>query len=89
MVADVVLIVIADDLARSVDAYGNGAGGARRGIVEGSVGTIAIEEAVVGRVDVIPDDLAIVVDAVSPGDIGGQRILECGVGVHWHAATPA
>ena len=57
---------------------------AGRGIVKGSVGAVAVEEAVidVAAVQVIPDDLARVVDAVRAGATyaTGRGIIERGVG---------
>src|SRR5262249_40966198 len=61
-----------DDLAQIVDALCNGDAGGQ-GIVEGRVGTIAMEKAVVATaVRVEPDDLSGVVDAGGQG--GMERI---------------
>jgi len=73
--------IIADDLARIVDAKSTGVGA--RGIVEGCVGSVDIEEAVslVAAIEIIPDDLAHPIDAgCSGGDGGGQGIVKGGVG---------
>ena len=69
-----VIAVVADDLARGVDAGSPRAVGAQR-IVERGVSAAAQEEAVgAAGVRVRSDDLARVVDAVGNGAGGGQRI---------------
>jgi hypothetical protein len=76
-----------DDLAQIVDAQCKGAAGGRgRGIIEGGVGPVAIEEAVcvVACVGVLPDDLARRVDAKRLGVVVGRGIIEGGVGVDGH-----
>ena len=77
--------VIADDLARVVDADCNGAAGGQ-GIVEawcrcrrcrGSRGVPL-------AFDVLPDDLARVVDANCLGAVEAEGIVEGGVRIDWH-----
>src|SRR5262249_39086858 len=76
----VVVVVKPDDLARVVDAAWSGASTSRaQGIVDGGVGAVAVEEAVVAAV-VKPDDLAHIVDAMCLAADGGQGIIDGGVG---------
>ena len=69
-----------NDLARVVDALGNGAARGQR-IVERGVVAAAVKEAVdaAAAVQVIPDDLALVVDALGNGAARAQGIVERGV----------
>ena len=73
------ITVLPDDLARVVDAVGNGASdrSRRQRIIESGVSPSVIEEAVVACVGaVIPDNLARRIDAGCKGAEGGQRIVE-------------
>jgi hypothetical protein len=77
----VAILVKPDDLACVVDAERRVSFGAQ-GMIEGSVGAAAVEDAVLGEVavNVVPDDLACVVDALCKGAFGAQGIIERGVG---------
>src|SRR5262249_55272746 len=76
------VVVIPEDLALGVDCH-------RRvlhtqGIVDDGVAAAAVEEAMNAAIgtaytDVVPNDLARVVDALGEGFIAGQRIIEDGV----------
>jgi hypothetical protein len=83
------IVVIPDDLARTVDAECKGAEvGTGPGIVEGGVGAaVGIEDiAVVATgVVILPNDLACIIDAVCVGVADfGQGIVEGRVDIDWH-----
>ena len=74
-----------DDLARVVDAEGNG--GARR-FGEGGEVSPAVKEAVDDVVgNELPDDLARGVDAAWSRAAVGQGIVESGEGIDWHGTA--
>src|SRR5262249_27574717 len=71
-------VIISDDLARIVDARGEGASATQR-IVDPGVGAAAQEEAVdAGGGEVIPDDLTRGIDAVCDGRTAARRSMEGG-----------
>ena len=71
--------------ARDINATGQIVGGYQTNGVGAAIWIVA--EAVcaaAGRVMIKPDDLAVVVDAVGLGAVGGRGIVEGDVIVDWH-----
>src|SRR5262249_21376655 len=79
--------VVADDLARVIDAKCIGAEYRGRGIIESGVGTAVgiVEEAVLAvRVYVSSGDLVHTIDGVCKGPTVGRWVVEGGIGVDRH-----